>query len=199
MTNSKEKLAQMRAYAQEHDVPILRENTEKILALLTRFKQPKTILEIGTAIGYSGAVMLLHSSATLNTVEINEASAEIAKANFRDLGIASRANVFCADAREAIRQFSGEYDLIFLDGPKAQYVEFLPYLRSLLATDGVLIADNVLFRDLVKTLPNKKDRFYGIASKLREFFAAIQTDGWQTEILEIDDGISVSVKTENKE
>ena len=198
-TNSKERLARMRRYAHENGIPILREKTEKSLAVTPRLLRPTKILENGTAIGYSGAVMLLNSQAVLNTIEIDEEKAEIAKENFRKLGLSSRVNVFCADAREAIRQFTGEYDLIFLDGPKAQYAEFLPYLRTLLRGGGVLIADNVLFRDLVKNLPDKKDRFYGIALKLRGFLAALETDGWKTEVLEIDDGISVSVKTEDEE
>ena len=190
------KLQDMRAFAEKHGVPIMLADTERLLKTIVTLKQPKTILEIGTAIGYSGSIMLrCAKDARLYTIEMDEQMIALAKQNFAANGVKDRATVFQGDAREIVHKMTGQFDLVFLDGPKAQYVDFLPYIKKMMNDGGVLVADNVLFHGYVENLPPKKDRAYGMALNMNKFLNDLFADGdFESVILEVGDGISLSVK-----
>lgn len=190
------KLGAMRDYAKKHGVPIMLPDTERLLATLVSIKQPARILEIGTAIGYSGCVMLgICQSAKLYTIEMDEEIIAVADKNFRENGVRGRVTQFIGDAREIVHKMTGDFDFIFLDGPKGQYVDFLPYLKSMLVKGGVLLADNVLFHGYVENLPSKKDRAYGMANNMNKFLDRLFADGdFQSVMLDVGDGLSLSVK-----
>ena len=155
------KLQDMRAFAEKHGVPIMLADTEQLLKTIVTLKQPKTILEIGTAIGYSGSIMLrCAKDARLYTIEMDEQMIALAKQNFAANGVKDRATVFQGDAREIVHKMTGQFDLVFLDGPKAQYVDFLPYIKKMMNDGGVLVADNVIFHGFVEYLTAKKYRSY---------------------------------------
>lgn len=189
-------MANMRANAYEEHIPVLFSQTERLLDVLVRLKQPKRILEIGTAIGFSGILMLKASpNAILNTVEKLSESAEEARKNFKRYGVYERVNIFEGDACEIIPMLTGEYDFIFLDGPKGQYIEFYPYLKELLVKGGVLVADNVLYKGLVENIPDKHHKHITIARNLRLFLETVSNDKEMSSVvLKIGDGVSVSVK-----
>ena len=190
------KLKEMRAFAEKHGVPIMLADTEQLLKTVATLKQPKTILEIGTAIGYSGSIMLnCAKSARLYTIEMDEQMIALAKQNFAANGVADRATVFQGDAREIVHKMTGEFDLVFLDGPKGQYVDFLPYIKKMMNDGGVLIADNVLFHGYVENLPSKKDRAFGMATNMNKFLDSLFADkDFESVILEVGDGVSIAVK-----
>ena len=181
-------------YAQQNHVPIVRKQTRSLLALLCKQNKPENILEIGTAIGFSGLVMLEASkNSTLTTIEKSEEMAKIAKQNFEKAG--QNVNLICQDAIEVLPRLEQEgkrFDFIFLDGPKAQYIHYLPYLKRLLKVGGVLFADDIYFYGLVKgdELPSKKR---SIVKNLRLFIADLKNDGnFESQFLDIEDGISIS-------
>ena len=92
---------------------------------------------------------------------------------------------------------TGEFDFIFLDGPKRQYIDFLPYLKDMLAPGGILLSDNVLFHGFVEGLPRltRKHRAYGIATHMNKFLDELMADNdFESVILEIGDGVALSVK-----
>lgn len=189
-------LSDIERFARERYIPVMLDDTRKLLYDTVARCQPKRILEIGTAIGYSGIVMLSACNATLNTVELDEQTAAIAKANFTEFGVADRVNLFVGDARQIVGYLTGEYDFIFLDGPKGQYITFLPYLTDLLATGGTLVCDNVLYKGLVEHVPdNPRHKHITVARNMRAFLDAITTSPrYKTVLHRIGDGVTVSVK-----
>jgi predicted O-methyltransferase YrrM len=187
----------MKKFAKEQNIPVLRDNTASLLISLLRIKKPRLILEIGTAIGYSGTLILENSAenSILHTIEKDEVSASIAKENFEKLGVTNRVKLFEGDAKEILTKLEESYDFIFLDGPKAQYINYLPYLLKLLKVGGVLFADNVLHRGMVfsgKEIPAKKR---SIVKNLQKFLEEISTnEELKTQIIDLEDGVSISIK-----
>ncbi|MEG1706927.1 MAG: O-methyltransferase [Clostridia bacterium] len=191
-------LSQMRQYALKNFVPIMLEDTEQLLRQLVTERQPKQILEIGTAIGYSGIIMLTASSnATLNTIEMEEQKVVIAKDNFYKTDLLDRVNFFLGDAKEIVPKLTGTYDFIFMDGPKGQYIEFLPYLLSVLKVGGTLVCDNVLYKGLVEHQPTAR-KHLTIARNMKKFLDNITNSSTLSTILyRVGDGVSVSEKLQD--
>ena len=190
-------LSQLEKFARERYIPVMLDDTKELLFETVQKAQPKRILEIGTAIGYSGIVMLSASErATLNTIELNEQTAALARKNFEEFGLSQRVNVFVGDAREIVRLLTGNYDFIFLDGPKGQYEVFLPYLTDLLEVGGTLVCDNVLYKGLVEHVPeNKRHKHITVARNMHAFLDDITTnERYDTVLHRIGDGVTVSVK-----
>lgn len=190
-------LSYLEKFARERYIPVMLSDTKDLLYATVKAANPIRILEIGTAIGYSGIVMLSAApNATLNTVELDEATANMAKHNFAEYGLTERVNIFLGDARQTVPQLTGSYDLIFLDGPKGQYETFLPYLTELLTVGGTLICDNVLYKGLVEHVPeNKRHKHITVARNMRAFLDDITTnERYSTTLHRIGDGVTVSVK-----
>ena len=186
----------LRKLASADGEPILRERSFEILLDLIEKKQPKSILEIGVNRGLSGIAMLLKSkSAKLSGIEIDEEKIMLAKENYKDFDLLDRAKIFQGDASEIIPILSGSYDLIFLDGPKGHYFEYLPHLLSVLSVGGILFADNVLFRGYVGEDKQAPKRHNTIKHSMENFINAITTDKrLKSQIIDIEDGISITEK-----
>ena len=190
-------LSQLEKFARERYIPVMLDDTKELLFSTVKERQPKRILEVGTAIGYSGIIMLSASEgATLNTIELDETSAALARKNFAEFGVQNRVNIFVGDAREIIPKLTGSYDFIFLDGPKGQYEVFFPYLTDLLEVNGTLVCDNVLYKGLVEHVPdNKRHKHITVARNMRAFLDDITTnERYSTTLHRIGDGVTVSVK-----
>lgn len=189
-------LKKLEEYALENHVPIIRPLSREILAKEVEAKNPSKILEIGTAIGFSGCLMLTSApNSTLTTIEIDEKSFEVAKQNFAEAGFTNRVNQILGDASEVVKTLEGKFDFIFLDGPKSQYVKQLPYLVNLLSVGGVLLADNVLFMGQVLSDIYPKHKHRSMILKLRQFIRDIQSDKRLTsEIIDIEDGLLLARK-----
>lgn len=189
------KVTAMQKYAVQNNVPILRPVTASLLKSFVRSAKPKTILEIGTAIGYSGTLMLENSDATLHTIEKMPENVVLASKNFEKLGFEERVKIFEGDAKEILPTLKSKYDFIFLDGPKGQYTRYLNDLIRLLNTSGILFADNVLYRNMVfsgQFIPRKKR---AIVNNLEDFLNKISThENLKSQILNIEDGVSISIK-----
>ena len=98
-------LNEIEQFARERYIPVMLDDTKELLFSVVKAAKPRRILEIGTAVGYSGIVMLLASpNAKLNTMEINESLAELARQNFAKAGMTERVNIFLGDARELVCQ-----------------------------------------------------------------------------------------------
>lgn len=190
-----EEIKEIEAFGRINGYPIIREKGAQVLVKLVSENQPKKILEIGTAIGYSGSLMLLNSQATLVTLELNKESAKIAQENFEKLGLSNRVKVIVGDAKESIQKLDEKFDFIFLDGPKGQYINYLPTLLQLLNVGGLLVADNVHYHGLVlkEGVPEKKHRT--IVNNLRKYLQSVTSDDTlETEVLPFADGIAISRK-----
>lgn len=191
-----EKVILLREKAKAQGEPVLRDKSFEILLENVKNKKPKRILEIGVNLGLSGIAMLLTCQTSLLTgIEIDEEKIKLAKRNYVDFGVEKRAKIFQGDASEIIPILTGEYDFIFLDGPKGHYYEYLPHLLSILKKGGVLFADNVLFRGYVGGKVKTPHRFNTTKNSMERFLSAITNDeNLKTQIIDIEDGISITEK-----
>lgn len=176
--------------------PVLREASFALLLETIEKYNPKRILEIGTNEGLSSSAMLIVAeNARLTGIEIDEDKVDIAKSNYRIFGVSGRAKIFCGDACDIIPALSGEYDFIFLDGPKGHYYRFLPDLLRVLSVGGVLFADNVLFRGYVDGTVKMPHRFATTKHSMENFIKEITArNDLSTVIYKIEDGVSVTEK-----
>lgn len=185
-------------YARENDVPIVQPETSKFIETLCMIKKPKKILEVGCAIGYSAIVMANASpDAQITTIEFDEKIADVARENIKKAGLSDRVNVVYADARDYIPYLDTdeEYDLIFLDGPKAHYINMLDDSMRLLKTGGVLMCDNILYKGMTADDSHIIKRKITIVKRLRKLLSELtERDDMETSILTIGDGVTVSIK-----
>ena len=191
-----ERILKLRELAKEQGEPILRDKSFELLIEKVKKHQPKKVLEIGVNLGLSGIAILLNcKNAELSGIEIDEEKIKLAKENYRLFGVDERAKIFQGDASEIIPILTGEYDFIFLDGPKGHYYEYLPHLLSVLKVGGILFADNVLFRGYVGDRVKTPHRFNTTKNSMERYLKAITTDeNLKTEIIDIEDGLSITEK-----
>lgn len=201
-------LDNLEAEANRDNVPIIRKSMQRFLKLMLELKKPKNILEVGTAVGFSAILMAQYSQSDchITTIEKYEKRIPVAKENFLKSGFNDKITLIEGDAKDILNEllenengddkFAGRYDMIFMDAAKGQYINFLPNAVKLLKKGGVLITDNVLQDDTViqsKFTVVRRDRT--IHKRMREYIRALmQSDELTTDILQLGDGISVSVK-----
>ena len=193
-------LEELEQYAKKTDVPIIRPLVQKLLKLLLAMKEPKTILEVGTAIGFSALLMSEYGprGCHITTIEKYEVRIPIARENFKKAGKEKEITLIEGDATQILKELTGPYDMIFMDAAKGQYIHFLPDILRLLPTGGILISDNVLQDgDVLQSRYAVTRRDRTIHSRMREYLYELKHhEGLQTDILPIGDGVTVSVKKE---
>ena len=182
-------------------IPVSSDETLQFLCLQAAAVGAKNILEIGTAVGASGMALLFACpAARLTTIEKNAEFAAEAARNFAAAGLAGRVRLIEGDAAEQLGRLEGGYDFIFLDGPKAQYVKWLPRLKELLSGGGLLVADDVLLYGWVsgeRPVPAKRRM---LAEHVREYLEAALNDGQLVSyVADIGDGLCISLKKADNE
>lgn len=188
---------EIRQYAKENFIPIIRDETSKKLIEICKEINPKRILEIGTAIGYSGILMLQSCSAMLYTIEKDEKRAEMAKENFKRYNLSNRVVLFVEDAQKTLEELcktQEKFDLIFLDGAKGQYIKYYPFIKALLNKDAVLFTDNIYLHGYVQSNEKVPHKHRSMVVNLRKFIDQLGKDSdFETTFYEIDDGYSISI------
>ncbi len=190
-------LKELEEYANVNSVPIVQPETAQLLSVLCAVKRPLRILEVGCAIGYSAILMseFLEEGGTITTLEWDADTAEIARENIKKAGLENVINVICNDAKEVIPTLTAEYDIVFLDGPKAHYIYMLNDCIRLLKKGGLLIADNVLYKGMTADDEHVIRRKITIVKRLRRFISAqMQRNELKTVVLPLGDGVTVAVK-----
>ena len=143
-------LVELEAEAQREEIPITGPVVGELLYILAYVAKARRILELGTATGYS-AIYLAKACESFNghmvTLENDSAMAARAQQNFQKAGVANRIEIQVKDALQALPQMKGEFDYIFMDIEKQDYVRALPDCERLLVKGGLLVADNVGFKD----------------------------------------------------
>lgn len=184
---------ELRAYAESHNVPIMQKDTKEFIKTILAMKNPKSILEIGSAIGYSSLVFSKYTDANITTIELDKESTDIARANFKKYN--ADVKLINEDAKKALSEIDQGFDFVFIDANKAHYKDYFETTANLLNEGGVIIADNVLFKGMV-TNDNLVDRrMITIVKRLREYLAyVIDRDDFKTTIIPIGDGLTLSVK-----
>ena len=182
------------------DVPIIRPETASFLLFLISLKKPLSILEVGTAVGYSAIRMseVMPAGATITTIEKYPPRIEEAKRNFARAPRGCDITLLEGDAADILKTLDKPYDLIFMDAAKGQYIHFMPEVMRLLAPGGILVSDNVLQDgDIFESRYGIKRRNHTIHNRMREYLYALTHDeALDTVILETGDGMAISVKKE---
>ena len=190
-----ERLLSLREKAKEGRDPTAPDDTLELL--LTRAKEikPKRILEIGAAEGLTSITLLSVTNAFVTAIEFDGGRAQRARENFALFGLEDRVNLIEGDAGEVLPALEedGAYDMIFLDGPKAQYRRYFADCKRLLKKGGYLFSDDILLIGYVTGEPPKKRKM--LAEHIREYLRMLQEDeDFQTQILSVGEGLAVSVK-----
>ena len=196
-------LNEIEKFALETQVPIIRRSMQSLLKFLLKFTKPKSILEVGTAIGFSALLMSEYApeDCHITTIEKYEKRIPIAKENFRKAGREDRITLLEGDATEILRELEGTYDVIFMDAAKGQYIHFLPDVLRLLASDGLLFSDNVLQDgDVLESRFAVTRRNRTIHSRMREYLTMLtHTPELTTSVIPIGDGVSLTMKKNTEE
>ncbi|MGL5123406.1 MAG: O-methyltransferase [Fusobacteriaceae bacterium] len=186
-------IIKMEEYARENNVPIVTKEVAKYLEFLIRSSGFKSILEIGTAIGYSGIVMLEamnEKKGKLVTIEIDEIRYEEAKKNFKESGY-KNIMTYLGDANEVLPilvEQKESFDFIFIDASKGQYQNFFEESYKMLNKDGIIFIDNIMFRGyLYKEYPK---RFKTIVKKLDKFINFLY-ENYDFVLLPFGDGVGL--------
>lgn len=191
-------LAQIENKARKEDIPIIRKETKELLKTLIRIKQPKNVLEVGTAVGYSALYMkeYLPEDGVITTIENYPPRIEIARNNFEKWDREKRITLLPGDAAELLKELTGPYDFIFMDAAKGQYIHFLPDIIRLLPKGAVLLSDNVLQDgDIIESRYAIKRRNHTIHNRMREYLYVLKNrKEFTTSILPIGDGVALSVR-----
>ena len=189
-------VSSIRRAAFQSQVPVSCDETLQFVLVQAVACGAGNILEIGTATGASGIALLeVCPQARLTTIEKNVSFAREAAANFAAAGVEDRARLIVGDAAEVLPTLSDEYDFVFLDGPKVQYVKWLPRLKALLAKGGLLLADDVLLYGWVDGSVPVPAKRHSLADRIRDYLAAVAADeDLVTSVLRIGEGVAVSVK-----
>ncbi|MCY8959484.1 O-methyltransferase [Bacillus atrophaeus] len=195
-----DKVRKLETYADEHHVPIMEQAGMEVLLQILSVKQAKKILEIGTAIGYSAIRMALElPEAEIYTIERHEKRHEEALNNVRDFQLEDRIHLFYGDALELADEVrpAAPYDVIFIDAAKGQYKNFFYLYEPMLAPDGVIITDNVLFKGLVaedysKIEPKRRRQLISKIDHYNQWL--MDHPDYQTAIIPVGDGLAISKK-----
>ncbi len=186
----------LKLYGQKSNVPISLDDTLVFLCDTINKNNCKEILEIGTAIGFGSITMTENTNLShIDTVEIDENRYKLAVENISNHGLNDKISIFHTDAMDYLKSNTKKYDFIYLDGPKGQYINYLPYIKKSLNKGGIIVADNLYFHGMVtgKILVSKGCR--AMIKGLKKYIDAIVTDDeLDSKILDIGDGLGISIK-----
>ena len=184
--------------AKAENVPIIRTEMQSFLRLLLAMQRPASILEVGTAVGFSALLMseYMPENCHITTIEKYEKRIPVAKANFEKYGRQDKITLLEGDAAEILRDLTEPFDFIFMDAAKGQYLHFLPDVLRLLHPNGLLVSDNVLQDgDIIESRYAVTRRDRTIHARMRDYLYELKHHPLlETSILPVGDGVTVSVK-----
>ena len=192
----KEELEKIKQKAIEEHIPIIMDKTLEVIEKYINKNKPNRILEIGTAVGYSAICFseFLAPNGKIDTIERELDRIKQAKENFEKVGVKDKINLFEGDAVEILPNLDNKYDMIFIDAAKGKYPFFLEHSIRMLNDNGIIFADNILYKGYVMSDYNKHKQRTAVRN-LREYIKNItENENFNTEILEAGDGLAVSIK-----
>lgn len=190
-------LRSLEKYAEKNDIPILGPHIGNLLSVLARSCGAKRILEVGTAIGYSGiwlARVAATNSGKLTTIENDREMKDIAEDSFRKAGLEDSVEIVFDDARKAVPRLaeSADFDMVLMDvGEKKLYIELLEECVKALRKGGVLIADDTLWHGSV-VIPTENDSDTRVMRKYNRM--VLKDERLESIVVPIGDGVTISVK-----
>ena len=195
--NENAKLEELREFAESRGVPIILKDTEKLLKVIMKLKEPARVLEIGTAVGYSSCVFADCCGCRVLTIESDEESAKAARTNIENLGFADLVEVVQGDARDVLAALDEKekYDILFIDAAKSHYREFWDLAMPLMKEECMVICDNVLMKGMTASDEyDERGRYKTSINRMRDFIEYINgLDYADTAVLPVGDGVSISL------
>ncbi len=192
---NKEELNKIKQKALEEHIPIIMDDTLEVIAkYLTKIK-PEKILEIGTAVGYSAMCFseYLSESGKIDTIERDTDRIIEAKENIKKVGVEDKINIYEGDAVEILPTLDDKYDVVFIDAAKGKYPFFLKESMRMIKQNGIIFADNILYKGYVMSDYNKHKQRTAVRN-LREYIKEVtENPNIETEILEVGDGLAISI------
>lgn len=188
-----ERIAFLREAVKSGRDPVCADETLRLLMETARKVHAQNILEIGTGEGLTSVALALRAGISVTTIENDPARIQRARENFLRFGVEENVTLLEGDAGEILPSLTGEFDLIFLDGPKVQYRKYFPDCKRLLKRGGALVSDDVFFlgRD-IDAVPKKRRMLF---LHLREYRELLESDPeFETEYYEFGEGVAVSIK-----
>ena len=187
-------LKKIKEYALERHIPIIMDDTLEVIDKVLKENKPNKILEIGTAVGYSAMCFskYLAENGIIDTIEREHERVEEAKENIKRVGVEDKINILEGDAVEILPTLNEKYDVVFIDAAKGKYPFFLEQAKRTLNKNGIIFADNILYKGYVMSDYNKHKQRTAVRN-LREYIKEVTEDeNCKTEILEVGDGLAIS-------
>ncbi len=189
-----DKLENIKNKAIEEHIPIIMDDTLEVINKIMQEKRPQRILEIGTAVGYSAICFskFLSEDGIIDTIERDEERITEAKQNIKDMDLEDKIHIYEGDAVKILPTIQEKYDMIFIDAAKGKYPFFLEQALRMLNPNGVIFADNILYKGYVMSDYNKHKQRTAVRN-LREYIKEVtENPNLETEILEVGDGLAIS-------
>lgn len=191
---NKEELEKIKQKALQEHIPIIMDETLEVIEKYLKENPPKKILEIGAAVGYSAMCFseFLTEGGKIDTIEREEERIAEAKENFKKVGVQDVITLYEGDAVEILPTLKDKYDMVFIDAAKGKYPFFLNQALHKLNPQGIIFADNILYKGYVMSDYNKHKQRTAVRN-LREYIKEVtENENLDTEILEVGDGLAVS-------
>ena len=197
---NKQELEKIKQDALQEHIPIIMDDTLAVVKEILEQKKPKSILEIGTAVGYSAICFseFLTEDGFIDTIEREKERIEEAKRNVKRAEVEDKIHLYEGDAVEILPTLNKTYDVVFIDASKGKYPFFLEQALRMLKENGVILADNVLYKGYVRSSYNKHKQRTAVRN-LREYLQKVEENpSLKTTVLEVGDGLAISQKKEQK-
>lgn len=191
-----ETLNKIKKKALENHVPIIMDDTLDVIKKYFINEKPNKILEIGTAVGYSAICFseYLSDNGVIDTIERDADRIIEAKQNIKIMGLEEKIHIYEGDAVEILPTLDKKYDVVFIDAAKGKYPFFLEQSLRMLNKNGIIFADNILYKGYVMSDYNKHKQRTAV-NHLRQYIKEIKENPeLETEILEVGDGLAISRK-----
>lgn len=190
----KQELKKIKEKALEENIPIIMDDTLEVIGKILEKVKPTKILEIGTAVGYSAICFseYLQLGGRIDTIERDEQRAKEAVINIKKAEVEEKIKIYEGDAVEILPTLQDTYEVVFIDAAKGKYPFFLKEAMRMLAPNGVIFADNILYKGYVLGDYNKHKQRTAVRN-LREYIKEVtENENLETEILEVGDGLAIS-------
>lgn len=191
---NKQELEKIKEKALQDHIPIIMDDTLQAIDSILKDKKINRILEIGTAVGYSAICFTeyLSESGIIDTIERDVERVNEAKENIKKAEVEDKINIFEGDAVDILPTLDKKYDVVFIDAAKGKYPFFLQEATRLINENGIILADNVLYKGYVLSDYNKHKQRTAV-THLREYLKEVQENPkFDTQILDVGDGLSIS-------
>ena len=192
-------LKKIKQKALEEHIPIIMDETLEVIEKYLSNNKSNRILEIGTEVGYSAICFteFLAENGVIDTIEREEERVKEARINIQLAEVEDKIHIYEGDAVEILPTLNNQYDVVFIDAAKGKYPFFLKEALRMINKDGIIFADNILYKGYVMSDYNKHKQRTAVRN-LREYIKEVsENPNLETEILEVGDGLAVS-KIKNK-